>query len=294
MTSCWHHFGEATFSLIEELPMSPIERYALEVGFFGREIDDIIGNSEENRSERHEPTKTWLHRLEEAHFSPTDLSNGGDKYKAFSEGPVKATVHKGYVALEYRGEALVSVICAHGKPGQSAAIASAAPSSSSASQARQQLLAGANADTNSLDGRALLRALAFIAWLDGKLDISELRYMKMQAHLLGVDNAVSDAIDAAANGSVTLEQVIEPLRGANVRTKKSVIRDCIVLARVDGSFDRREKEVITSLAQQLGIGAAELKLLEQEADCYNVNSLGGAQETTNFKLHWALFQKGEH
>ena len=49
-TNCVHHYG-ALFGLIDQLPITPIEKTALKL-FFSREIDDVLGISEAARVEK--------------------------------------------------------------------------------------------------------------------------------------------------------------------------------------------------------------------------------------------------
>lgn len=60
--NCYAHFS-AVFGVIDDLPVSQAERDALKVGFFGREIDDILSTPEAQRSERHESAASWFQRL---------------------------------------------------------------------------------------------------------------------------------------------------------------------------------------------------------------------------------------
>lgn len=63
--NCFKHFA-AVFELLDALPITQAERDALKVGFFGREIQDVLGTAEHLRTERHESTAAWLRRLAEA------------------------------------------------------------------------------------------------------------------------------------------------------------------------------------------------------------------------------------
>lgn len=65
--NCMQHFG-AVFRTLDQLPLAQADRDALKVGFFGREIGDILGSVEAQRSERHEASSSWLARLHAAGF----------------------------------------------------------------------------------------------------------------------------------------------------------------------------------------------------------------------------------
>lgn len=67
--NCFAHFG-AVFRTLDRLPLAQADRDALKVGFFGREIADILGNPNAWRSERHESSGAWAHRLQRAGFAP--------------------------------------------------------------------------------------------------------------------------------------------------------------------------------------------------------------------------------
>ena len=67
--ACFAHFG-AVFALLDQLPLTQAERDALKVGFFGREIHDVLGTAEALRTERHETVGAWLKRLDAVGFVP--------------------------------------------------------------------------------------------------------------------------------------------------------------------------------------------------------------------------------
>jgi hypothetical protein len=62
--NCWEHFSVA-FAAVDRARAARRHKNALKVCFFGREIADILANPEEQRSERHESTASWLGRLAE-------------------------------------------------------------------------------------------------------------------------------------------------------------------------------------------------------------------------------------
>jgi hypothetical protein len=106
--NCWRHFS-LTFELIGRLDgVSPGEQTAMKL-FFAREIEDILGNAEESRCERHEPAETWVERFRRTGFAPATPS-GAARGVAHPEIEVRA--HEGYVGLDFRGETLVAVLCA--------------------------------------------------------------------------------------------------------------------------------------------------------------------------------------
>jgi hypothetical protein len=86
--NCYAHFS-AVFSVLDSLPLTQAERDALKVGFFGREIADILGTPERLRSERHEPAAAWIQRL---------TSTGFALQRA--QAPMPASGHAGVAAVQ--------------------------------------------------------------------------------------------------------------------------------------------------------------------------------------------------
>ncbi|GAC1479330.1 MAG: hypothetical protein NVS1B4_23820 [Gemmatimonadaceae bacterium] len=107
VANCWRHF-EQTFDLIERLDVDVPDRRAMKM-FFAREIEDILGNSEENRCERHEGVASWIDRLRRAGFTATDHLELSDTFRDLA---VSVTPHDGYVGIDYQDETLVAVVCA--------------------------------------------------------------------------------------------------------------------------------------------------------------------------------------
>ncbi len=105
--NCWRHFG-LTFDLIDRSGLPPREAAAIKM-FFAREIQDILGNGEDNRCERHESVGTWVERLRRAGFTPYGdfILPEGVRHDVVSIHP-----REGYVGMDYGGETLVAVICA--------------------------------------------------------------------------------------------------------------------------------------------------------------------------------------
>jgi SAM-dependent methyltransferase len=65
--NCFAHFS-AVFALLDLLQLEQADIDALKVGFFGREIADILGADEHRRSERHEPAAAWFQHLASTGF----------------------------------------------------------------------------------------------------------------------------------------------------------------------------------------------------------------------------------
>ncbi len=106
--NCFAHFG-AVFQVLDALPMQQAERDALKVGFFGREIVDILGTPEGLRSERHERAAAWFQRLVASGFS---VRAAGVPLPASSHAAVVAELRGKCIALAAGPEALVSVLVA--------------------------------------------------------------------------------------------------------------------------------------------------------------------------------------
>jgi hypothetical protein len=66
-TNCVNHYG-ALFKIIDNLAITTNEKAALKL-FFGREIDDVLGNPEEVRVEKHYATHQWRHLLTQSGFT---------------------------------------------------------------------------------------------------------------------------------------------------------------------------------------------------------------------------------
>lgn len=109
--NCWNHFGK-TFELIDRAGLPPREAAAVKM-FFAREIQDILGNTDDSRCERHESVDAWTNRLRRAGFTLwTDFSAiDGMRHDVVSIRPAE-----GYVGMEYDGETLVAVVCATSNP----------------------------------------------------------------------------------------------------------------------------------------------------------------------------------
>jgi hypothetical protein len=107
--NCFAHFS-AAFHVLDSAPMAQSERDALKVGFFGREISDVLGAPEALRTERHERAAAWAQRLRSAGFALAPAIVALPP----STLPTLAAVQAGArVALMVRGEPLVAVMLAH-------------------------------------------------------------------------------------------------------------------------------------------------------------------------------------
>ena len=106
--NAWNHFN-LVFDMIDHLPINKLQIYLLKECFLGREIEDILGNKESFRSERHESTSNWLQRFYQEgfkSFNPLKLTT-----KNVVKPQVKINNKKKYIGLEYKNTNLASIIC---------------------------------------------------------------------------------------------------------------------------------------------------------------------------------------
>jgi hypothetical protein len=105
--AAWHHFG-LTFGLIDALDVDAPAKAAMKM-FFAREIDDIVGNAEEARYERHEPVDNWVRRMRDAGFEPYPEM---EAFQGRESGGVRVRARDGYLGLDHGDETLVAIVCA--------------------------------------------------------------------------------------------------------------------------------------------------------------------------------------
>lgn len=104
--NCWHHYS-LLFQLINELSITAEEKVGLKL-FFAREIEDILGNTEECRTEKHEKAEDWLKHLTGAGFVPCNVDLRPVENR---NTKVQCTIKDGYISLDYAGESIVSILC---------------------------------------------------------------------------------------------------------------------------------------------------------------------------------------
>jgi hypothetical protein len=105
--NCWRHFGLA-FSAIDQLDISQLEKNSIKTHFFSREIEDILGNDEFCRVERHETAAMWMGRLRRAGFTVQEPSPQAAQQP--SEGITSVSLRDGYLGLDFGHQTLVAVI----------------------------------------------------------------------------------------------------------------------------------------------------------------------------------------
>lgn len=107
LINCWTVFG-ATYRLIDERCLIEAEADALKYVFFKREIEDILGNDESVRFEKHEEATSWTERCTRAGLNLVDISY---KVEEYIPG-VDYQYGKGFLRMTYEGVPTVAVIVA--------------------------------------------------------------------------------------------------------------------------------------------------------------------------------------
>jgi SAM-dependent methyltransferase len=106
--NCFAHFS-AVFGVLDGLPLKQAERDALKVGFFGREIVDVLATPEPLRSERHEPADAWMQRLSATGFA---LQRATAPMPTSGQGGVAAVRRGHFAAIQAGSVPVVSVFIA--------------------------------------------------------------------------------------------------------------------------------------------------------------------------------------
>ncbi|WP_062122258.1 GRAS family protein [Geofilum rubicundum] len=105
--NCYNHFYHI-FQVIDQLPVGVKEKNGLKL-FFGREIEDVIGGSDHERFEKHEPSFRWVEKLTVGGFKmvngfkgvPDDMGYGIKvDYDAFN----------GCLGFRFKTETIISLI----------------------------------------------------------------------------------------------------------------------------------------------------------------------------------------
>ena len=268
--NCFSHFS-TVFKVIDRLDISQEDGDALKIQFFGREINDILGNPvEDRRTERHERTTSWVQRLADSGFAPA------------AEMPIPAKVghdvvdvhvnEHGYYSLDFGGETMVSVLVA--EPGS-------LPDDFAPFATTGKLAEDERPSAPRLLAPAYLSALVAIARADKLIHERERAYIETQARLLGVN---LEELWAAPS----LEQVLEE-HDLDTATREAILRDTIVLSHIDGEVSADEREAIAEVAATLGVSAARHEAIAVSAKDAIPRGLEGAPAW--FKEQWFLANK---
>lgn len=266
-TARW--FGEM-FDHLDELDIDVEDRRSLKFAFWGREILDVLGGSEEGRCERYEPPHRWVSRLYHAGFKPYRALDG---VRGVRQTAASQSFNDGYIGLGTSTETLLAVIAVtHGEPVIDNAHAAA----------RQERVAIAKPERIDID--AYLRLLVAIAFADGVVHDLERAFIDRQAAIHGIDPQTlwkQGATDIAA---------LDRLDASTSRTtRRSVIRDCILLSHIDGVYDASERAAVRAAAARLQIDDATLTALEAEASGCAPPLLTDVPGW--LREHWALLNK---
>ena len=111
--NCWNHFGKV-FELVDRKCPSPAAAKAMKYKFFRREIEDILSNEENERSEKHEPASRWADRLEKAGFSMHRLIHPEAllSFLADSSLDVAHNIKQKYLSTRYQDVPMVAMFTA--------------------------------------------------------------------------------------------------------------------------------------------------------------------------------------
>jgi hypothetical protein len=107
--NCVNHYG-VLFQIIDTLPIIATEKAALKL-FFSREIDDVLGNTEEVRVEKHFATEQWVQLFEETGFVLQKRMASFD-YLALNGTNLQTDLPNRY-ATEFKGEEITSLFWAN-------------------------------------------------------------------------------------------------------------------------------------------------------------------------------------
>jgi hypothetical protein len=107
LVNCYNLFG-TIFKLVDKQKLEHREARAIKYKFFGREINDILGNQEDKRTEKHEKADVWAERLINAGFSL-------HKFAKSLDHPIMNIVYEKddrFVTTEFEGTPMVAIMMA--------------------------------------------------------------------------------------------------------------------------------------------------------------------------------------
>ncbi|KAA9353039.1 GRAS family protein [Larkinella humicola] len=103
--NAYEHY-RAVFGVIDGLAIDRTAKNGLKM-FFGREIDDVVGNPDDSRFEKHQEGYQWVRYLQESDFW---LQPNLEIPASFPPSPVTLRTHPdGYLVLEHDGVTVVSI-----------------------------------------------------------------------------------------------------------------------------------------------------------------------------------------
>ena len=265
--NCWTHFG-LTFEVIDQLGIEQQQKDALKVCFFGREVCDILGVPDEQRTERHEPASSWLRRLRGAGFVPHATAGAGH---GLATPLIDISQRDGYLGLDYSGETIVALFCA--VPDQSAP--SPVPDLPEAAPRAVR-------HHRPLDAQAYLAALVAIAKADQVIHELERPFIESQANLFGVPVDVIWEVGS-------LDEVLAEAGELDEHTREAILRDSVLLAMIDGEYVEAERAQARAIAHKLGFDDAKLKRTEDLSRAFLPDKLDAAPSW--FRQLWLISSK---
>lgn len=106
--NCFQHFYHI-FLVIDNLDIDRDAKNGLKL-FFGREIEDIIGKTNEERYEKHEPAYRWIEKLKKSRFQ---MQNQFLKELPKVNSGIKLNYNEeGYLGFTYKEETVLSIMYA--------------------------------------------------------------------------------------------------------------------------------------------------------------------------------------
>jgi hypothetical protein len=103
--NAYNHY-RAAFGVIDGLNIDTASKNGLKL-FFGREIDDVVGNPDNRRFEKHQEAQAWVRYLQESGFQ---LRSDFEIPTTLPPSPINLqTKPDGYLAMEYEGVTVLSI-----------------------------------------------------------------------------------------------------------------------------------------------------------------------------------------
>lgn len=246
LAHCHQHF-RSMFAQIDRLDIAENDKAAIKVCFFGREMEDILGAPDATRAERHDRAHRWLERIRESGMKPVDLS---ELNLPAPEVPgVELFTRDGHLSLGFAGEPLLAVLAASGRGRAGEA---------SVEMSGRMSIPTPRARHVAFDASAHLAVLVAVAMADGELDPRERTVLERHASM--TNSSIDEAIERAKD-----LQFLTRLQTSE-RTRRAILRDCIVLAKVTGEYRARERQRISEIVVALGMPERALAEAEQRAE----------------------------
>jgi tellurite resistance protein len=106
-----------------------------------------------------------------------------------------------------------------------------------------------------LDDESYFSLLVAVAAADGEINADEMGFIQGQASVLNQE------IDTLFENPPALKDI--DVSKITKETRALVIRDCISLAYIDGSYNDVEKELVNTVAEKVGFEQPKVDALEQ-------------------------------